>query len=74
MALLSKCSMCDLLVAHRASEIPLCDEHSGKNAAKAAEAKRWAALTTEQKLDELKAKLDSLDKRARYWDYNVPIG
>ena len=48
MALISKCR-CGATVCHSASEWPVCDECSGRNAAKKAEADRWAALTVEQK-------------------------
>lgn len=61
MALLSPCCRCGKEISHSASEIPLCDDCSGKNLAKANEKKRWDNLTIEQKLDELKNRLDQLD-------------
>lgn len=67
MALISSCTKCGVSVSHRASEIPYCDECSGRNAAKRAEEARWKALSIEEKLDELKARLDALSTQSR-WD------
>lgn len=67
MALLSTCTYCNKEVCHRAGELPVCDDRSGKTQAKLDEQKRWASLTVEQRLDELKARLDSLDERS-HWD------
>lgn len=67
MALLSNCMRCGIQVCHSASDVPLCDECSGRNAAKRAEAERWKSLTVEQKLDELKARMDAVSEQSR-WD------
>lgn len=74
MALLSPCVGCGKEVCHSASEMPMCDKCSGKEAALEAEAKRWAALTADEKLDELKAKVDDLMSRSSGFDWNRPIG
>ena len=68
MAIMSKCVMCDEMVSHSASGIPLCDEHSGRNAAIKAEHERWSKLTVSEKLDELKTQVDGLIELAKYID------
>jgi hypothetical protein len=81
MALLEKCLYCDELCSVPASgdgvsSLPLCDVHSGRAAAKVAEAARWAALSVDAKLDELKRRVDELaaSDSERWFDTSRPIG
>lgn len=73
MALLSQCLYCDKMVSHSVSGDPLCEDHDGKKEAKEKERLRWGALSVEQKLDELKARLDDHLENPP-WDMNTPIG
>ena len=72
MAVLSSCYKCGVAVSHRASEMPACDECSGKNQRKRDEAARWKALSVDEKLDELKARMDAIPLRELWM--HVPIG
>jgi hypothetical protein len=49
-----------------------CDDCNGVNESKRQEQARWASLTVEEKLDELKGRIDSLDNRHDW--RNDPIG
>lgn len=48
----------------------LCPECDGTNAKKRAEAERWAALTPDQKIEELKARIEVLERRSQ-WDGRI---
>ena len=69
---LSSCYNCGTMIGHRASEAPVCDECSGKNQQKREEEARWKALSVDEKLDELKARLDAIPLRELWM--HVPIG
>jgi len=63
MAIVEACDQCGVLCSHSSSEPALCDECSGLNAARAAETARWESLTVEQKIEELKQRLDVMNNR-----------
>lgn len=70
MAILETCK-CGAMFSTSASSFKyLCDECDGTNAAKRAEAERWAALTPDQKCEELKVRLESLERRSQ-WDGRI---
>jgi len=73
MAILSKCLYCDKMASHSASSPPLCEDHDGRKAHREAEKKRWNALTIDEKLNELKARLDDHIENT-YWNVNPLIG
>ena len=68
------CSKCGATVFDQTDTSSLCGECSGIIAAKEYELKRWQALTADQKLDELKAKVDRLAEDARHLDHLRRIG
>ncbi len=70
MALLSACVWCGQLTMHSASELPQCDRCSGREEERAAEAARWAGLSLEQKVEELKTVVDGLRSASR-WDGRI---
>jgi hypothetical protein len=47
-----------------------CDDCNGENARKKAEADRWAALPLEEKVEELKRRLDASEQR-QSWDGRI---
>lgn len=72
MAVLGNCYVCGVQVGHRACEIPVCNKCSGKDERDRKERERWMALSVDERLDELKARLDGLPMES-IWA-NVPIG
>ncbi len=73
MAILSKCMYCDKMVSHRVSSLPICEDHDGSKDRAERDRVRWNALTIEQKLDELKARLDHHINNPPF-DSTTPIG
>lgn len=67
MAILSECLGCGKEVFCRVNELPYCDKCSGNEAARQKEQQRWNALTVEEKLDELKTRVDGLTQQNQ-WD------
>jgi hypothetical protein len=64
MALLDKCMYCPKEVCHRASELPICDDCSGVNERKRAEILRWNGLSLEEKVEELRNRMEQLENRS----------
>lgn len=71
MAIDTSCGQCGTIFTTSASSGKwLCNECDGTNAAKKAEAVRWAALTPDQKCDELLARVAGLEQASR-WDGRI---
>jgi NMD protein affecting ribosome stability and mRNA decay len=69
------CPKCDQRTGGPAANYgSTCDECNGTNARKRAEAERWAALTLEQKVEELKTRLDAMAPAIQQAWLHVPIG
>lgn len=68
MAILETCSKCGATFSSNPSECKIwCNECDGTNAAKRKEAERWKNLPLEDKVEELKRRVDSLTSHS-YWD------
>ncbi len=52
----------------------MCEDCDGTTAARKAEVQRWASLTLEQKVEELKQRLDSMGPAANAAWQNMKIG
>lgn len=71
MAILSTCAKCGGDFNHSASDGRyLCRKCDGTVEHEAKEAARWAALSVDEKLNELKKRLDSIAK-AQSWDGRI---
>lgn len=70
MAILQQCR-CGKVFSSSASDYSfLCDDCNGTNAQKRAEEDRWRALPLEQKIEELRDRITSLEQSSR-WDGRI---
>ena len=71
MAILSYCLKCNSPFNHSASDgRSLCRDCDGTKERERAEAERWANLSVEAKLDELKARVDIISNQSP-WDGRI---